>query len=126
MKRVKLVLVDARKNERPSGNQMSGLRDPATLRERLGVYELIQGEMNGGYAIGGMRQDPDEKVILFNSVRSDGVLVSFGDYGAGARDSGWKIWEYLKVHNMTFSERSDHAHLEKLAQERGYRVELVD
>lgn len=126
MKRVKLVLVDAQKNERPVRNQILGFRDPATLRERLGVYELIQGEMNGGYAIGGMKHSPDGKVILFNSLRSDGSTVSFGDYGPGVRDSNWKPWEYLRMHEMTFSERSDHAHLEKLAQERGYKVELVD
>jgi hypothetical protein len=105
---------------------MQGLRDPMTLRKKLGVYDLIQGEMNGGYAIGGMRQDSDEKVILFDNVQSDGSTVSFGDYGPGMRDSNWKRWEYLEMHKVTFGERADHAYLEALAAERGYRVELVD
>jgi hypothetical protein len=123
-KRVKLVLES--ENVKPIVREVPGYHDPVVSRQRLNIHDLIQGEMNEGYAIGESRQSPDGNIILFNHVRSDGETVSFGDYGKEMRTSNWIRSSYLTIHKVQFAQRSTHSYLVKLANEKGYRVELVD
>ncbi len=121
MKRVKLVSIDASKRV-ASSQAMPGFSDPDAARKRLGVYDLIQMEMNKGFAIGGYRAT-DNGDMIFLALSSDGTRVSFeGKYGEAQRPSDWKQAEHLKMSRLPMTARSDHAHLERLARERGYDV----
>lgn len=122
--RVKLVLENPEKWTRPM-KLPQGVHNPSLMREQMDICDLIQGEMNGGFAIGVTRHSPDRRIILCDSVRSDGVNVSFGDYGENYRTRGCTPSEYIKRY-IPLQNRMEHSHLVALARERGYCVELVE
>lgn len=126
MKGIKLVSVDVRK--RGQKIETPGFHNPEAARRRLDVIDLIQGEMNEGYAIGPVRLGHDNSIYLHggvNGVCSDGTTVSFGEYGPGKRDPAWVTSDYLARH-IPLTQKDAHSDLVRLAEERGYGVELVD
>lgn len=120
---VKLVVVDSLRAQRRRPSGLYGPQRPVVesfeeRRARLDIYDLIQAEMNEGYSLGVILGGVDS--FVFEDVCSDGTTVSFPN-----REPTWGPAERLKGFILDVPRR-DHAYLEKLANERGYRVEITD
>lgn len=126
MKRIRLVLVDPSKSVRPAYvNSTSPPRpvisDPEEAYRLLSLFDLIQAEMNGGYSLGVVRFG--EGKIDFENIYSDGTRVQFEPC---PRPLDWVPAERLKMFVPVSGPRTEHSHLEALAERKGYRVELID
>ncbi len=123
MSLIKLVLVDPTKNTLPSIRRdilplRPSIPEPGEAFRNLDLLDRIQAEMNGGYSVGVILNAGGYMVL--ESAQSDGKTVSFG------RGEGWIPAERLKPFIRSGGPCFDYTHLELLAREKGYRVELID